>query len=98
MLCIVAGAVVFPAAIDRTGTVHRVPFVLAVVLGAAISSVVAAAVGVGALRVRGLLLAISTMAFAIAAEVYIFPRPILVGLEGSTNGEVDRGQARSRST
>ena len=91
-LCIVAGAVVFPAAIDRTGTVHRVPFVLAVVLGAAISSVVAAAVGVGALRVRGLLLAISTMAFAIAAEVYIFPRPILVGTEGSTTGEVDRGK------
>ncbi|MCU1467248.1 MAG: transporter related [Actinomycetia bacterium] len=91
-LCILAGAVVFPAAIDRTDTVHRVPFVLAVVFGAAISSIVAAAVGVGALRVRGLLLAISTMAFAIAAEVYIFPRPILVGLEGSTNGEVNRGK------
>ena len=53
------------------------------------------AVGVGALRVRGLLLAISTMAFAIAAEEYIFPRPIFVGTEGSTLGEVDRGQARS---
>ncbi|MDQ1382337.1 MAG: hypothetical protein QOJ71_3056, partial [Actinomycetota bacterium] len=91
-LCIVAGAVVFPAAIDRTGTVHRVPFVLAVIAGAAIASVVAAAVGVGALRVRGLLLAISTMAFAIAAEVYIFPRPILVGLEGTTTGEVARGK------
>jgi ABC-type branched-subunit amino acid transport system ATPase component/ABC-type branched-subunit amino acid transport system permease subunit len=91
-LCIVAGAAIFPAAIDRTGTVHRVPFVLAVIAGAAIASVVAAAVGVGALRVRGLLLAISTMAFAIAAEVYIFPRPILVGLEGTTTGEVDRGK------
>jgi len=90
--CVAAGAVLFPAAIDRTGTVHRVPFVLAVFAGAGISSIVAAAVGVGALRVRGLLLAISTMAFAIAAEVYIFPRPILVGLEGSTNGEVDRGK------
>ena len=32
------------------------------------------------------------MAFAIAAEVYIFPRPILVGLEGSTSGELDRGK------
>ncbi len=92
VLCIVAGAVVFPAAIDRSGTVHRVPFVLAVVFGAAVSSIVAAAVGVGALRVRGLLLAISTMAFAIAAEVYIFPRPILVGLEGTTTGEVVRGK------
>ena len=93
-LCIVAGAVVFPAAIDRTGTdtLHRVPFVLAVIIGAAIASAVAAAVGVGALRVRGLLLAVSTMAFAIAAEVYVFPRPILVGTEGSGLGEVDRGK------
>ncbi len=91
-LCIVAGAVVFPAAIDRTGNAHRVPFVLAVLLGAVVSSMVAAAVGAGALRVRGLLLAISTMAFAIAAEVYIFPRPILVGTEGSSIGEVDRGK------
>ena len=32
VVCIVAGAVVFPAAIDRTGNLHRVPFVLAVVL------------------------------------------------------------------
>src|SRR5205823_4840137 len=71
---------------------HRVPFVLAVILGAVVSSMVAAAVGTGALRVRGLLLAISTMAFAIAAEVYIFPRPILVGTEGSSVGEVDRGK------
>jgi ABC-type branched-subunit amino acid transport system ATPase component/ABC-type branched-subunit amino acid transport system permease subunit len=92
VLCIAAGAFVFPAAIDRSDTVHRVPFVLALFLGGAISSIIAAAVGVGALRVRGLLLAISTMAFAIAAEVYIFPRPILVGLEGSTSGELDRGK------
>jgi ABC-type branched-subunit amino acid transport system ATPase component/ABC-type branched-subunit amino acid transport system permease subunit len=92
VLCVAAGAFVFPAAIDRSGNVHRVPFVLAVFVGGAISSIIAAAVGVGALRVRGLLLAISTMAFAIAAEVYIFPRPILVGLEGSTSGEVDRGK------
>ena len=36
-------------------------------------------VGTGALRVKGLLLAISTMAFAIAAESYIFGRPIFTG-------------------
>jgi ABC-type branched-subunit amino acid transport system ATPase component/ABC-type branched-subunit amino acid transport system permease subunit len=93
--CIAAGALVLPAAIDRSGIVHRVPFVLALFLGGAISSIFAAAVGVGALRVRGLLLAISTMAFAIAAEVYIFPRPIFVGLEGSTSGELDRGKLGS---
>ena len=37
-LCILAGAIVFPAAIDRTDSVHRVPFVLAVIFGAGISS------------------------------------------------------------
>jgi ABC-type branched-subunit amino acid transport system ATPase component/ABC-type branched-subunit amino acid transport system permease subunit len=87
-ICVVGGAFVFPAAIDRSGDIHRVPFVLAVVMGAAISSIIAAGVGVGALRVRGLLLAVSTMAFAIAAEVYVFPRPILVGVEGATNGKL----------
>ena len=91
-LCILAGALVFPTAIDRSASVHRVPFVLAVILGATVASLVAAAVGVGALRVRGLLLAVSTMAFAIAAEAYVFPRPLFVGTEGSTNGEVDRGK------
>ena len=39
------------------------------------ASLVAVLVGVGALRVRGLLLAISTLAFAIAAQVYLFDRP-----------------------
>ena len=33
--------------------------------------------GVGALRVRGLLLAISTLAFAIAAQAYLFNRTVL---------------------
>ena len=39
------------------------------------ASLVAVLVGIGALRVRGLLLAISTLAFAIAAQVYLFDRP-----------------------
>jgi ABC-type branched-subunit amino acid transport system ATPase component/ABC-type branched-subunit amino acid transport system permease subunit len=91
-LCVLGGAFVLPAAIDRSGDIHRVPFVLAVLMGAALSSIVAAGVGVGALRVRGLLLAVSTMAFAIAAEVYVFPRPILVGSQGTSTGEVDRGK------
>ena len=38
---------------------------------------VAVAIGIGALRVRGLLLAVSTLAFAIAAQDYLFRRPIL---------------------
>ena len=36
-------------------------------------------VGIGALRVRGLLLAVSTLAFAIAAQAYLFDRPFFTG-------------------
>ena len=42
----------------------------------------------GALRVRGLLLAISTLAFAIAAQAYIFNRPFFTA--GSTTVEIPR--------
>ena len=37
----------------------------------------AALIGVGALRVRGLLLAVSTFAFGLAASQYFYNRPIL---------------------
>jgi ABC-type branched-subunit amino acid transport system ATPase component/ABC-type branched-subunit amino acid transport system permease subunit len=73
---ILVAALLFPVATDHTGTLHRLPFVLACVLGALMASVIAVAVGIGALRVKGLLLAVSTLAFAIAAQLYIFPRPI----------------------
>src|SRR5205814_6762535 len=56
-----------------------VPFVLAVFFGSLGACAVAVAVGAGALRVKGLLLAISTLAFAIAAEQYVFARPIFSG-------------------
>lgn len=92
LLTILAGVAVLPGTIDRSDTLHRLPFVLAIFLGAAVACVVAVGVGIGALRVKGLLLAISTLAFAIAAEQYIFPRPILVGSEGSLNAELDRGK------
>lgn len=59
------------------GTLPHLPFVWAVLIGAFIACVIAALVGVGALRVKGLLLAASTLAFAIAAQDYIFRRPIL---------------------
>jgi ABC-type branched-subunit amino acid transport system ATPase component/ABC-type branched-subunit amino acid transport system permease subunit len=55
----------------------HVPFGWALLSGAAIACLTATLVGVGALRVRGLLLAASTLAFAIAAQTYIFRRPIL---------------------
>jgi ABC-type branched-subunit amino acid transport system ATPase component/ABC-type branched-subunit amino acid transport system permease subunit len=59
------------------GSLPGLPFGWSLILGAAIACLVAVAIGVGALRVRGLLLAVSTLAFAIAAEDYIFRRPIL---------------------
>lgn len=53
-----------------------IPWVVAIVSGALFSAAVAALIGVGALRVRGLLLAVSTFAFAIAAQQYLYRRPI----------------------
>ena len=44
---------------------------------------VAAITGIGALRVRGIMLAISTFAFAIAAEKYIYNRPFFSNNESS---------------
>jgi ABC-type branched-subunit amino acid transport system ATPase component/ABC-type branched-subunit amino acid transport system permease subunit len=55
------------------GSLPAIPFGWALLAGAGVACLLAAAVGVGALRVRGLLLAVSTLAFAIAAEDYIFP-------------------------
>jgi ABC-type branched-subunit amino acid transport system ATPase component/ABC-type branched-subunit amino acid transport system permease subunit len=59
------------------GTLPAVPFGFALLLGAVVACILAMAVGVGALRVRGLLLAASTLAFAIAAQAWIFPLQIL---------------------
>lgn len=59
------------------GSLPPVPFWAALLLGATLACGVATLVGIGALRVRGLLLAASTLAFAIAAQAYLFPRPIL---------------------
>ncbi len=46
-------------------------------IAALVTALLAALIGIGALRVRGLLLAISTFAFAHASTQYIFRRPIL---------------------
>jgi len=55
------------------GSLPRIPFGFALLAGAAVACLLASLVGAGALRVRGLLLAVSTLAFAIAAQDYIFP-------------------------
>jgi ABC-type branched-subunit amino acid transport system ATPase component/ABC-type branched-subunit amino acid transport system permease subunit len=88
---VIAGSVLFHASVDSTNTPHPVPFVLALFLGAVMACITAVAVGVGALRVKGLLLAISTMAFSIAATEYIFPRPFFVQTEDNPDATLNRG-------
>ncbi|HVN51575.1 MAG TPA: branched-chain amino acid ABC transporter permease/ATP-binding protein [Acidimicrobiales bacterium] len=50
-----------------------------VLLAAAVTAALAALIGLGALRVRGLLLAVSTFAFAEAASQFLYNQPILSG-------------------
>jgi ABC-type branched-subunit amino acid transport system ATPase component/ABC-type branched-subunit amino acid transport system permease subunit len=50
-----------------------------VVFAVLITAAIAALIGVGALRVRGLYLAVVTFAFALAASQYLYDRPILSG-------------------
>ncbi len=70
------------------GGLPSISFPWAMLLGASFASLVAVVVGVGALRVRGLLLAISTLAFAIAAQLYLFNRTFFTA--GSTTIEIPR--------
>ncbi|MGQ0823435.1 MAG: ABC transporter permease subunit [Actinomycetota bacterium] len=56
-------------------TLPTIGFPWNLLVGAGVGCLVAVAVGVGALRVRGLLLAISTLSFAIACQLYVFQRP-----------------------
>ena len=74
------------------GTIPRVPFGGAVLLGSIVACLVAVAVGAGALRVKGLLLAISTLAFAIDAEQYIFAQPLFAGSAGALTVDLPRGK------
>ena len=59
------------------------PFGLSIVIAAFVTAALAAVIGLGALRVRGLLLAVSTFAFAVAADQFLYHQPILSG--GSTD-------------
>jgi ABC-type branched-subunit amino acid transport system ATPase component/ABC-type branched-subunit amino acid transport system permease subunit len=70
---------------------HGVPFFFAALLGAGVACLFAIAVGVGALRVKGLLLAVSTLAFAIAAEEYLFHRPIFAVSQFAETVSLPRG-------
>ncbi|HEX7521600.1 MAG TPA: ATP-binding cassette domain-containing protein [Acidimicrobiia bacterium] len=74
------------------GRLPKVPFVPALFLGAVVACLIAVVIGAGVLRVKGLLLAISTLAFAIAAQDYIFPRPIFVGTSDALTVDLPRGK------
>jgi len=52
--------------------VEPLPFALSILLGALVAALVSVVVGAGALRVRGLALAISTFALAVAAGSYLY--------------------------
>ncbi len=56
-------------------TLPSLPFVVSLFVAAMITAGLAALIGIGALRVRGLLLAVSTFAFAVACEQYLYRRP-----------------------
>lgn len=66
------------------------PFGVAVFYGTVAGVVVALAIGAPALRVRGLFLAVTTLAFAVAARSWIFTRRAFLG--GDTVANVDRGE------
>ncbi len=50
-----------------------------ILIGAVVATLVAVVVGLSALRVRGLLLAVSTLSFGVAAQTYLFQRPFFTG-------------------
>ena len=60
------------ALIAATLHMKGVPFGIAILFAVASTTVLAAILGIGSLRVRGLLLAVTTFAFAVAAEQYFY--------------------------
>jgi ABC-type branched-subunit amino acid transport system ATPase component/ABC-type branched-subunit amino acid transport system permease subunit len=63
---------------DQLFDVHLdpMPSLLAIAISTLLVAGLAALIGLGALRVRGLLLAVSTFAFGVAAQQYIYRRPV----------------------
>ncbi|MBL8774998.1 MAG: ATP-binding cassette domain-containing protein [Acidimicrobiales bacterium] len=63
---------------------YALPFAGALVLGALTAALFAVVIGAGALRVRGLMLPVTTFAFAIAAESWLFRLEIFSGGNASS--------------
>jgi ABC-type branched-subunit amino acid transport system ATPase component/ABC-type branched-subunit amino acid transport system permease subunit len=77
-------------AVVTTGLVRRgMPFGVAVAYGVVACTVVALLVGLPALRVKGLFLAVTTIGFAVAVDSWVVRRPIFVGNNTSV-ATVDR--------
>ncbi len=70
---------------------YGIPFVVSVLIAASFTALLAVALGAGALRVPGLLLAVTTFAFAIAASSWIYNLDILSG-GNSTSAPFPRGE------
>ncbi|MDX6197546.1 MAG: branched-chain amino acid transport system ATP-binding protein [Actinomycetota bacterium] len=70
-----------------TGVLVRsgLPFPLTLPVVGFISAMIAALLGLVALRVRGLYLAVATLIFAWMTQVYLFAQPWLVGIGGSSS-------------
>src|SRR5262249_28420867 len=69
--------------IFRSGIVP-LPFGVSIILAALITAALAVVIGVGALRVRGLLPAVGPFAFGVAASQSLSPRPFLIANFGQS--------------
>jgi ABC-type branched-subunit amino acid transport system ATPase component/ABC-type branched-subunit amino acid transport system permease subunit len=58
---------------------HPMSFVLSIVVASFLTAGLAVIVGAGSLRVRGLLLAVTTFVFGVTASVYFYRQPLLSG-------------------
>ncbi|MGW0665263.1 ABC transporter permease subunit [Streptodolium elevatio] len=77
---------------DTVYSFRGLTFPAAVLVASLFTALLAALVGAGALRVRGLLLAVSTFAFAVAAEQYLYRRDVFHD-EGTTTASFPRSSA-----
>lgn len=90
------------AGFDVVVPVPELHFLWAAVWGTAAAAAVSVVIGIGALRARGLLLAVVTLSFAVAAEKFLFTRPFLSGgsqtsalLERAHIGPIDLAPQRT---
>jgi ABC-type branched-subunit amino acid transport system ATPase component/ABC-type branched-subunit amino acid transport system permease subunit len=67
----------------------HVPFPGNLIIGALIAAAVAAGLGIVALRVRGLYLAVATLIFAFMADAYLFVAPWFAGSGGVSTVEIN---------